>query len=311
MVDDRTVKWLGGALALQLGLAAFTCMPRGGGAAAEVDLVDLPREALTRIELHGGPEDEDPLVLAREGEVWTLPELGAYPAAEAKVVELLDQVDALVGRAPIATQATSHGSLGVAADAFGRKLVLSDGASTRTVLLGAAGGKSVHARVDGEDAVYAVRGPSLWSFSDSARAYYEAEVLAVETGALERVSVVNPAGGVQLVRDASGWSLPDAPEGAALDRAAVDRLVRKLASVRMSAPVAREARPEHGLDGGTRVEWAVEVDGASEPGGLTLGAEDGADLFLRVDGAPFVVKVPKAGFDEWRTVTAGALLGAP
>jgi hypothetical protein len=313
-MNPRTLQILAGALGVQALLAAATWWPRGAAVTGDVPLVTVPRDQVTRLVISGAPGDDGAptasVRLERQGDTWVLPDLGNYPAKADKVSEVLDDVVGIVARTPIARQATSHSSLAVDAAGYGKKVELGDGTTTTTLLLGAASGQSVNVRVDGQDDVYAARGFSLWSLADSARSYYDTELLTVPTDDLESLTVRNAAGAVTLTRGPTGWSVAGVPPETPLDTNAIDGVVRKLATVRMTEPVGIEARPEYGLEGGVRVEWSVTTDGASVPGALSIGAATGSERYLRVDGKPYVVKVSSATFDPLTTLTVADLVRA-
>lgn len=308
-------KLLAGALGVQVLLGIFTWMPRGDTEATVTPLLGVDEAAVTAIEILRKPAGEaeaHPVRLERRGEGWAIASAGGYPADPTRVEEVLDKlVDLEVGR-PIATQATSHGTLKVAEDDYGKRVRVTAGGTTHTVYLGAAAAQSVHVRREGEPQVYLARGLSEWAVRDTDRGYYDGDYLSLEPETVLSVVITNPQGTLSLSREAGAWTSPDLPEGAALDAAKVDALVRKASRIRIAEPAGSEVQPAWGLSDGTRVVWTGSDGDQTVTTAYVIGALDGVQRTVKADDAAFAVRVSTSSVDDLLTADlAGLLATAP
>ncbi len=307
----RTNQILAGALAAQLAVAAVTWWPRTDASHTSAPLVDAAAADVTAVEIQGMSTPgaaADPVRLVREGDAWVVASAEGYPADSAKVGDLLDRLTGIELRDPITTQATSHEQLGVAADAYTRKVTLASGGRTSTFYLGAGQGSTVNVRRDGTGDVYRVAGFTAWSVGDAAARYFDPSYVKVDPAALSSLTVKNAAGALMLRRDGDTWVSADDPTRP-IDARAAQALARKLLDVRMSRPVSRTAAAEHGLDGGVRVEWTSTGEPAS--GAYTIGNESDGVRYVRADGREWVVAVAAAGLAQAQTATWTDLLPQP
>lgn len=260
---------LAGTLVVQLGLSALTWTSGTGQSAPAAKLVDLDREALTRIEVTESGPDAASVVLAKQGEAWVLADHGNYPTDPEKVSKLLDGLLDVQVRAPIATQATSHASLKVDSADFDKRVTLGAGDKAVALVVGA-GGKNAHVRRDGEDEVYRAVGLSPWSIGTRTSQYYATTYLEVDTASVSTLAIQGPDQDLSLVRDGETWLYQGEPARAS----EVEGLLKKLATVRIS-----DLPKEPEFDPAVTVSWTLEQDGASIEGSLLFSGEvDGKHL---------------------------------
>lgn len=285
-----THRLLSVALALQAGLAVITWWPTRGAAPAEPRaLVPLEADAVTAIEITGRAADgeiPDPVRLERGDTGWTVTSLHGYPADEAKVADLLEDLVGLQVRAPIATQPTSHAALEVAEDAFTRRVRLESASGTIELYLGAGRGQTAHVRRGDEAFVHAARGISAWSVADAGRSWIDTGWVDVDRAQLATFGLSNANGAFELEKGADGWTVVGGEQ--ALDADAVDELLRDLLRLRIRSVAAAEAEAGHGLDGTVRVSWSL----ASGSGGAyEVGAVEDGRAYARQEGRPHVVEL--------------------
>ncbi len=308
----RILKVLAALLVVQVALAVVTWWPRGSGEVEVHPLVDLSADAVDRVVISGDPKattKRDPVELVKKDGQWVIASKDDFPADPAKVRELVQRfTEARVGR-PIATRPTSHAALEVAEDTHKRKVVLGAGSESVTLLVGSATSRSVHVRRADQDDVYRLKGFSVWSIADQPRSYWDPKVLDLDPETVTSLHIRGPKGDFELVRDGADqpWRLSDQQEGEELDTEAVDRLVRKAATLRMVEPVAREAKPEHGLDEGVVVEWTVTEDDQTRSGSYRIGATEEYRTYVQPEGG-WVVQVSKSAVKDLVDATRDGLL---
>lgn len=293
-------KLLLGLLIAQSAAAAATWWP--DDATAPARQVFAEGERFDRLVIRGVTTPDapagDPLVLVRDGDGWVSETHGGYPVRDGALDGLLDTLDGLVVHHPVATQARHHARLDVADDQHQRRIDVTAGGPVRTLLLGAAQGNASHLRIDGGDAVYRVRGLSASSVPDSPGRLFERRLVDLDVAAIETFALERPDGsGWSVEKTDDGWTSPQLVEGQTLDVDALDTLLKAVARTRMDRPLTRDEAAQ-GLDEGLVVRWTVEDDGASVPGGFTVGALDGDHRYLRVLDSEHIVRVRDSALDE-------------
>ncbi|MEO0604249.1 MAG: DUF4340 domain-containing protein, partial [Myxococcota bacterium] len=213
---EQMLRILMGAFLVQGLLAIITWWPTDSGPAEPRDLVETDASALERITVTGSVQrsetPDEPLVLARDGETWTLPSKFDLDVPESKIAKLLEAIDSLEVVRPIAENAYRHADLDVADDQHTRKLVLETASGdTTTVFLGSASGSAAHVRVEGEDEVYRVRGVTAYSIQTGASSYFDAEILDVDPSTVDQLTVRREDGTSFTFTQAEGQWQVDVP----------------------------------------------------------------------------------------------------
>ncbi|MEM6926882.1 MAG: DUF4340 domain-containing protein [Myxococcota bacterium] len=299
---EQMLRILMGAFLVQGLLAIITWWPTDSGPDEPRDLVAIDASELDRITVTGSVQrsetPDEPLVLARDGETWTLPSKFDLEVPETKIATLLETIDSLEVVRPIAENAYRHADLDVADDQHTRKLVLEAASGdTTTVFLGSASGSAAHVRVEGEDEVYRVRGITAYSIQTGASSYFDAQILDVDAATVDQLTVRREDGTAFTFTQSEGQWQVDVPGPAgrdALDPITTARFVDGLLSLRMADPNGTTTTPEMGLDGGTEVSWTSTEDGSTVSSRYVVGSEIGADsnrFYVKVDGKPFVYEV--------------------
>jgi len=316
---EPTLRVLMGVFLAQGFLAILTWWPSGEGPVEARDLVEVDASELEGITVTGtvqrGETPDDPLVLRKDGDTWILPDKFDMAAREERVDKLLELVDKLEVRRPIAENAYRHADLDVAEDQHARKLVLETGEGEPvTVYVGSASGSAVHVRLQGEDEVYRVRGVTSYGISTGATSYLDAEVLKVDPSTVDDVAVARADGtSFTFTKTDLGWDL-DAPSkpGRALDPTKAADFVRGLLSLRMREPLGTTVTPDMGFEGGTEVTWTATEDGTTVTGRYVVGSEidDSGRYRVQIDGDPMVYDVLGAQVAQAVEKPLGALFTA-
>lgn len=309
------------ALVVQGGLVLVTRWPKSGPAEPR-DLVAFPAGEIASIAITGRMAREepkppgDPVRLVQKDGSWVVANVGDYPADEALVQPVLDAIDALQVRAPVATNTASHTNLAVADTAFTRKMEIeSRDGKKQTFYLGAGQGKTVMVRAEGEDDVYAVRGFTAWSLPDAPNRYLDRELLKVDLGTIDGATIQRP-GAPPIAfgkADDGTWTLSTLAPGQTLDQAATAGFLGKLLTIRITDPAGAAATPEMGLEGpeATTVTWTTP---GSSPHSYVVGAAVPGKTnryYLRSDTKPFVVEVVQQSVENALTKPVDTLVAVP
>ncbi|MCB9668412.1 MAG: DUF4340 domain-containing protein [Alphaproteobacteria bacterium] len=229
---------LGGLLAVQLALAAFTWWPRPDGPEPQKVFPYAP-DTITRVSIESTStrSRKQDLILEKKGETWGLASGHDFPVIETKVHELLEAMTSLTYRTPVATSPLRHEQLNVDDETPTRRIKVTAGGQESTVLLGAASGKRMNVRFEGHDEVYQVDGMGAWSFADNNGSWVERERLNLDRATLKSVRLKRLDADFELVQADDGvWSLADLADGEQMDRKRVDDLLDALVALTMSKP---------------------------------------------------------------------------
>lgn len=154
----KTMKWLGGLLAVQIVMAVGFNLPTlwPSMQPGTAPLVKVAHNQINRIVLEG-PEHAK-VVLVKEGDTWALPELGKFPADSRRVSTLLDKVLGTKTGLPIAVTSGAKTRFKVSDEAFERRITLAENDKTLAILyLGSSSGpRRSYVRTDGEDEIFAL-----------------------------------------------------------------------------------------------------------------------------------------------------------
>ena len=273
--------WLWGAAGVQVLFAVVAWWPTPATPDGTRALVDLSARQIEALEIVAEP-DETPLRVERRGDEWVLPSHADYPADVDKVETLLEDLIALrIDAEPVTRQRVSQIAMNVDDAQFGRRITVQTPNSTSVLFLGGSRGTTLHARRDGDDATYVARGARLAAFPSSAAGLVDTKWVEVDASSLQRLELSNRSGTLVFERSDDAWQLqsPAVEDAAALDAAAIERLISRATDVRLREPSAAAADT---VDAEVEVRWTT-TDG--EHGGFSLGAEQGGmRLGVRSDG---------------------------
>jgi len=291
------------ALVVQLG---FVAIQRIGGE-PDVDpagpLLDgLSVSAIQEVALTDG---EDAVTLRRNDRGFGVSEAASYPAAGDKVDELLHDLVALTTREMISRSSAHHVDLQVADGDYNRKVTVKTLDSEHAFFVGKSGrGGSTFVRRDGEDAVYAVTEFSPHKLTARPSAWTERVLFEADKDRIHAIDLRNEHGSLRIERKAlDGWSLAADPT-ATLDTTEVDKLLGKVATVRLKevAGAAGEVAigepvAEVTVHVAAAALPATAIEGEPTPVGtphtlrIAPVPDDDKTFLARLDDQPFVVEL--------------------
>ncbi len=316
----KSIRFLSVLLAAQIALTIWLAFTGNSLSAAESNkpLLALKADAVDHLTIDG-PNDSH-VVLAKVNGHWQLPDVNNFPADSGRVKRLLDQLDQLKPGAPVATTSGARERFKVAEKTFERRIVFGAGNKVLgTLYLGTSPAmRQVHARIDAQDAIYAVNFET-YEVPVKADAWEDHAVLQVPQPDIAGIDV----DGLQLRRAAveqnvtktlaaaatapadktapvathaqsnpakvltqsaakptapTTWHVELAP-GEHVDTAAVDKLAAQLANLRIEGVLGKTAKPEYGLDKPELQMTVVRKDGKSVQ--YQLGKMTGGDYALK------------------------------
>ena len=218
---------LSAILALQLALLAALYWPRTSGpVSAGALLAEMAGDAPRRISIEDG--DAQSVTLSRDADSaqWQL--ASGLPADESKVAALLDALTERDSGFAIADSAGAAARFQLGDDAFERRIRLANADTERAVYLGSSPSfRKIHARRDGENAVYVLELNS-YDAPTTENDWLDRSLLALRN--IDALTLY----GIAFELGSEGWTRGD---GGAVDAAAMETLVQALASLRVSARV--------------------------------------------------------------------------
>jgi hypothetical protein len=251
---SRTQWVLGGILAVQV-LLLIIAAPWSNEAGLESAHALLPElESFTPARLEIQETDDRSVTLERGDDGWVLADETGFPADGSKVEELLDNLEAIEVRRPVVTQSRYHDTFKVATDDYERRLRIwkdADEDPEVELFVGTSSNYRVsNVRVEGDDRVYEARDLGVYDLRTDPTSWIRRAFVDVPADDITRLVVSNGHGRFEIAREDDRWKVVE-PAGASdreLDGAAVDALVRSIASLRLSEPAGAADSPAYGLD---------------------------------------------------------------
>lgn len=346
----RPLLWLAGVLAVQLVLAALLALsgpdrsrPPVGAPLLAVDPTQV--DAIT-VEAPSADADDATLATARlrraDGR-WTLPDLFDVPADEEQVATLLERVTTLEAGWAVAETPAARRRFEVAPGQFERRITLAQGeVALGALYLGSAPVfRQIHARADGDNAIYVVDFAAYEAPAD-VDDWIDREALTLPEADIQSIAfadfmLVRPQPDEASADGASGadaFALADLGAEETVDDAAVRRLVSAVARPRFETVVGRvaDAAPASDatratitvslVDGSVRRyvlasaptdATAEGVDGAADRDAEDGSPDDGANtpILLTASDNPFVFRLERFAADSLLDADRASLIAAP
>ncbi len=294
---NTTNQMLAGLLVVQLLLALGTWSSHGDSVETGTrPLLPLELSSITGLTVEAKPLAADKearsVRLVRDGETWKVASAGDFPADKAKVEEALKKILDIRIRDPIARSKASHNALHVGASEYDKKIAIRVGDKVHDLVLGSAKGSSSNVRLSSSDDVFWAKGVSSWSVGDDVSSYVDTQYISLDEPT--KVSVTNQHGSFVLEKAADGaWKLAGLP--GTVDKGKVDSFVSSVAKVRLTEPVGKDVRAEHGLTSGARVELA-DKDGKTIR--YAIGTLEDDKYYVKADDREHVVRVSKWSLEK-------------
>jgi hypothetical protein len=314
---SRTNQVLAAILALQIVVGVVVFWPRGvSDAAGEPLYPDVEAEQVTRVSIVD--DAGEAIEMARMDAGWVLAAAGDYPCREDAVPQFLDKLLALAGDRVVTETRASHKRLGVAENAYTRRIAFETADGTEHVFyLGSSPSYNVsHVRLADADEVYLVSGLSSTDAAVRASSWIDTTYLTLTQDQVQALTVENANGAFAFTKDADGtWTMAGLAADETLDEGWVSSLVTRISSVRMLAPLGTEEDPAYGLADPSAVVTAVTRDGegGSQTAVLALGARresDGAYV-VKSSASPYYVRVAEYTVQDLVTTSHENVIEVP
>jgi len=233
-----------------LGVRAFQAPPPPASAARGMLLAELVPTEVLRLEIGSGSDEEQQVVVKREGETstWNVPDLFDYRADGDKVNGALRDLAGLEIARVVSSTAHHHVAFKVAESEFEKRIRLEMAGETVELLFGSTGpAGTIHVRRVDEDAVYAVRGYSSWRFSERAEDWIDKVYFSAPRERIAHVAITvvddqaKETTSFSLERTGEeGWVLLGAGDGRSpADNDKLDTLLRAMSRVSLSELIGR------------------------------------------------------------------------
>jgi len=191
------------------------------------------------------PGDGPAIDLVKKGGSWTLASHFDYPVEAQKVTDLLDKIEGLRSRGPIASGAARQKQLQVADSSYQRKVIVTVGGADQTFFLGAgSGSRQTSVRLAGHDDIHGVTGLTSFGVSPQPNGWVDTQYLDVESDKIAAIDLVNANGSFHFERAATGdtWQVsvggqPLAPPaGMEINKSEIDKVVNRGSKMYLSRP---------------------------------------------------------------------------
>ena len=319
------------ALAVQIGLAFLVRLGGDAESIAKLEsIVDIDKDSVTKVHVYGqlggqvggqldssANSEQNEFVLVKDGGTWVLQSHFGYPARPEQVDSLLNKISGAKSRQPIATTEPRRKQLRVADDRYERKVVLTHGGGETTLYLGApAGGRKTAVRVAGKDAVFAIPDLSpnvaavfVTGWIDGEYFKLGAEIASVAIDNAQGSFVIEkapedspdtPTAGYNVVVNGSDLSPPDGKE---LDTAALDSMLSRLGSIRMTEPADPNAAPTAG-----QITFTIKPQGDGQEYHFDAAPDGEANHHLRERGNPHAARVSQGVLKQLFEMSAETLV---
>ncbi len=296
------ILFLSALLITQVGLAVYLFSPvheqQGGGAQTRL-LAITDTAAIDSIHIDG--EEGKTLRLRRAASGWTLPDIDDLPADDGRIDGLLHRLAGLERGWPVARTHDAAEHFRVTDGDFVRRIDLMHGDEriARLYLGTSPGFRKIHARVDGDDGIYAVA-LSAFEVAPKADDWLDKGLLSLNDERIDSITLP----GVRLVRKDGALNLDGLGPDETLKRDAVDRLVDRIRHLTVGG-LADSARPK--ADAGPFEMTIALADGRRLDYRFTPIEKD-TDYRLEVTGHKHRFRIAATVVDELRTYTKDLLV---
>jgi hypothetical protein len=253
-----------GALGVQIALVLLFQLRSDSTTIGRLEplLPEFKRANVTRIQVFDrtakGDEDKDKaqpaakpgekpsVVIAKQGPKWVLASHFNYPVEDQRVSDLLEKIEGLRSRGPIASGAARQKQLEVADDSYERKVVLSMGSAVDLVLyVGAnAGSRQTSVRVAGQSDVHGVTGLTSFGVGAKPANWVDTSYFDVADDKIASIDLVNANGTFHFERSgpSGGWTATvggeplKPPAGMELNTGEIGKVVSRATKIFMADP---------------------------------------------------------------------------
>jgi hypothetical protein len=306
---------LAALLVLQLLLAAFMLRPGETAGSDRAPLVgDLSASDVNQLSI----TDNTGLTIAftRAADGWVLADTDGYPSNSARVEEIMTKLMSVTTERLVTRTSGSHARLQVADDTFQRRVRLTTGTDSRTILLGSsAGAGATHVRIDGNDEVYLTGAISAWEFDTVPSSWIDTAYFRLDLDSIRTMTVENATGTMTLLPQDDVWTLADLAPGETPLASEIRGLVTRAASINLNRPLGTSRAPDYGLDAPQATITLVAVDHQDQEQTYTLliGAKEPESntYIAKASNSDYYVTLAAFTGDEFVTKQRADLLAPP
>ncbi len=176
---------------------------------------------------------------------WILPEHFNAPVDDQKLSKITDKLFTLPVSWPVAVSEDSASRFKLTKEKFERKISFAKaGEILKTLYLGSSPGfKKIHARVDGQNAIYSIDF-AAYEAPVSVDDWVDKSLLAIDVDSLSKVVTDK----FSLTRNKDVWQVENLKEGTIASQEKITTWLGKLAKLQYSGILGTEAKPDYGLD---------------------------------------------------------------
>ncbi len=190
------------------------------------------------------PGGKPSIELVKKGEAWVLASHFDYPVETQKVTDMVDKIEGMRSRAPIASGKARQKQLEVADDSYQRKVVVTAGGKDTTFYVGAgAGQRQVSVRIAGSDDVHGVTGLTAYGVAAEPSAWVDTGYVDVQPDRIASFDVVNGKGSFHFEQGedkawkaSTGGQPVTPPAGMELAKGEIGKLASKASKIYLAEP---------------------------------------------------------------------------
>ena len=227
----KSIPLLSGLLVFQVILVALFSL---GGSSLEAyksdrKLLELHFADLNKVQIEV-PEKEV-IILEKNAEKWILPNASNFPVSSEKLESLVNNLFEMQRPFPVGSTKSAAKKLQVADNDFQKKVTFFKEKEEVALLLGTSPNfKRIHARVSGEDEIYAIN-LNTYDIPNEDKAWYDPNALNFNLETIKAFQVSE----LEVKKEGGNYSISsEVPEGKELNQAETSSLFSKVAKVRFS-----------------------------------------------------------------------------
>ena len=279
-------------LIIQLALTAFVFWPKSTVQAGEPLFADFAASEVAKLTIRDN--EDNVIVLAKNGENWVLPEADDFPVQADKVSTLLEKLEGIKGNRLVTQTEASHNRLKVDENDFNRliEIELADGTQHKLYVGSSGGASATHVRADGQPEVYLA---DMNTFDVSAQPSGWIDTLYVEIPQENVVAVKleNENGTFEFAKEGDTWTMLDLAEDEVFNESGLTGMLNNAATVRLTAPLGKAEESAYGFNKPLAVvTLTYEQEDRSQVATIEVGAKtEDNSYYLKSSGSPYYVTV--------------------
>ncbi len=285
-----------------LSIALFSFGNKSQAFATDEKLIDLKFESVDRIRIEDG--DKQSVTMNKQEKRWILPDLYDFPVSAEKLDRIMNKLLNTSKGWPVATTAGAAKRFKVSKEVFERRIDFDKGEKTlKTLFIGTSPGfKKVHARLSGQNDVYAIAF-SAFEASSKAGDWADKNFLNLNQSEITRIQLPS----VEIERQDDKLVVADPGDGKESGSDAVADLARKLANLTFRSVLGTEEKPEYSLNKPVFRFTLTLKEG--DPITYAFGQQEGEkDFILKTSAHPYFFEMAQYTVDSIQETTLAKLI---